>query len=274
MCNVPLSVLDSASGLFLPVRWGLARPLACALWVVGYLPHICACDTDQGPHGAAGQPGACGCGAACGVPVRRGVGCGCGATRPTGAGQLSWHFTPLVSASAISLVSLADDAKKKGTTTSVQRTRNTYRTRPRSSYHTNYGLQVGVDEPRSYREVFCVDVRRSFMGLTAAWGKMLKIGTQGVGTGSDFFYQAPYIKAYLSVLSLLFQGMVGGQHRTSPYAGELLARGSQLRSREQLDRTALRVCVVDGAHSLCVDCTVPACAHPPAHLTSTACQDT
>ena len=55
------------------------------------------------------------------------------------------------------------------------------------------------------------------------WGKMLKIGTQGVGTGSDFFYQAPYIKGYLSVLSLLFQGMVGGQHRTSPFAGELLA---------------------------------------------------
>ena len=57
----------------------------------------------------------------------------------------------------------------------------------------------------------------------AAWGKMLKIGTQGVGTGSDFFHQAPYIKGYLSVLSLLFQGMVGGQHRTSPFAGELLA---------------------------------------------------
>jgi hypothetical protein len=57
----------------------------------------------------------------------------------------------------------------------------------------------------------------------SAWGKMLKIGTQGVGTGSDFFYQAPYIKGYLSVLSLLFQGMVGGQHRTSPFAGELLA---------------------------------------------------
>ena len=56
-----------------------------------------------------------------------------------------------------------------------------------------------------------------------AWGKMLKIGTQGVGTGSDFFHQAPYIKGYLSVLSLLFQGMVGGQHRTSPFAGELLA---------------------------------------------------
>jgi hypothetical protein len=57
----------------------------------------------------------------------------------------------------------------------------------------------------------------------AAWGKMLKIGSQGVGTGSDFFHQAPYIKGYLSVLSLLFQGMVGGQHRTSPFAGELLA---------------------------------------------------
>ena len=57
----------------------------------------------------------------------------------------------------------------------------------------------------------------------AAWGKMLKIGTQGVGTGSDFFHQAPHIKGYLSVLSLLFQGIIGGQHRTSPFAGELLA---------------------------------------------------
>ena len=61
--------------------------------------------------------------------------------------------------------------------------------------------------------------------MISAWGKMLKIhvGTQGVGTGSDFFHQAPYIKGYLSVLSLLVQAMVCGQHRTSPFAGELLA---------------------------------------------------
>ena len=64
---------------------------------------------------------------------------------------------------------------------------------------------------------------RLLFSINSAWGKMLKIGTQGVGTGSDFFHQAPYIKRYLSVLSLLFQGMVGGQHRTSPFAGELLA---------------------------------------------------
>ena len=86
-------------------------------------------------------------------------------------------------------------------------------------------FQVGVDEPRSYREVFCVDVRRSFMCLTG------------------FFYvtDSPDTIQYVTITKVsLLQSCMNTNSKTLPPAATIHTPAEPIHSPITRSRSAVR----------------------------------
>ena len=93
------------------------------------------------------------------------------------------------------------------------------------SVQSSNNKQVGVDEPRSYREVFCVDVRRSFMCLTG------------------FFYvtDSPDTIQYVTITKVsLLQSCMNTNSKTLPPAATIHTPAEPIRSPITRSRSAVR----------------------------------